>query len=546
MSGSPQAVLPQIDTVAAVLAEHVRERPGAPALVCGDASYTYAELAEQVRAAACGLSRLGVRQGTTVGLLCTNRVEWVVTALATISLGGQVAAFTTWSKRWDLEHLLRASRCEVLVAVSQFGGTSLEPLLRELLPEAWTSAQPGWTSPDYPSLRELVLIDCAAVPSGARAFAQLVADGQTGSSAEDGAVSTRDDVALVLYTSGSTARPKAVVLQQGHALEHGYDVGLRMGAGAHDRIWLAVPLFWSYGGANALMVSLTHGCCLVLQEFFEAGEALDLIARERCTLGYLLPNITAALLAHPSFSRNRVESLTRGMTIGARGDVLAAATDLGVADVCNAYGSTEIYGCCSATPHDWPLERRLGCQGPPLPRITVSIRDAFGEAVPVGDVGEITVSGQVTTGYLDQPAETANALSESGELRTGDLGFLDEEGVLHYVARATDMIKSAGINIAPAEVEDFLRTHPEVLEAAVVGVEDPAKGQVAVAYVTVAPGASADEQVLTAFCREHIASFKVPTRIVVGTQALPTTETGKLARKVVKERASQVWTNGPA
>lgn len=559
--------LPQIDRVSDVLARHARERPSAAALVSGEQRVSYGELDSSVRAVAAALASLGVGRDSTVGVLCTNRAEWVVTALATISLGGRVAAFNTWSKRWDLDHLLRASGCQVLVAVSRVGPSDLQPLLRELVPEAWEQPQPGWRSAAYPDLHELVLVGEGPVPAGARTFDGLLAtdtlpdapadetpdepaDELAGTPADKlsqptGPASDRDDVALVLYTSGSTARPKAVALQQGHALEHGYDVGTRMGVTDQDRVWLPVPLFWSYGGANALMVSLTHGCCLVLQEVFDAGQALDLIEREGCTLAYTLPNITAALAAQPSFTADRVATLGKGMTIGSQRDVQAAADVLGITGICNAYGSTEIYGCCSATPHDWPLEQRVACQGPPLPRITVTIRDPLGELMPVGEVGEITVGGQVTTGYLDQPVETAQAFTAAGELRTGDLGFLDGDGNVHYVARATEMIKSGGINIAPAEVEDFLRTHPDVLAAAVVGVADAARGQVAVAYVTVAPGPVADEAELSAYCQGHIASFKVPARIIVGTDALPTTDTGKLSRMVLRERATTVWSGAP-
>ncbi len=530
---------PRIDTLESVLTRHGRERGEHPAIVSAHGKLTYAELERQVRACAASLRELGVGPGTTVGLLCTNRPEWIVGALGAIVAGARVAAFNTWSRRWDLDHLLRASGCDVLVALSAFGTTDLRPLLRELIGEAWEADGTGWRCPAYPALRELVLIGGDAGTDGVRAFDDLLAG-----EADDGEckLASRDDVALVLYTSGSTARPKAVPLQQGVALEHGFDVGARMGVTGEDRIWLAVPLFWSYGGANALMVSLAHGCTLLLQETFDAGAALALIERERCTVAYALPNITAALLAHPSFSAERVTSLTKGMTIGSQADVAAAARGLGIDGLCNAYGSTEIYGCCTATPHDWPLERKLASQGPPLPRIHLTVTDPeSGAALAPGEVGEITVSGQVTRGYVDAEDLNARAFDADGAYHSGDLGHLDEEGNVVYAARATDMIKTGGINVAPVEVEELLLTHPDVMQVAVAGADDRRQGQVVVAFVVLTGEAAVGEGELRAFCRERIASFKVPACVVVERRPLPATSTGKLDRGAIRARADTTW-----
>lgn len=529
----------QIDTVMEILARQADERGARPAIVCGRARLTYAELDRDVHAFARGLQAIGIGRGASVGLICTNRAEWVVAALGTIVAGGRVAAFNTWSRSWDLDHLLRASKCEALIAVSGFGPTDLLPLLQELLPEAWKAGSPGWQPTSYPHLRELVLIGEAARPAGARSFDEILS---ARAGRQTTAVSGREDPALVLYTSGSTAEPKAVPLLQGTALEHGFDVGSRMGVTGEDRIWLPVPLFWSYGGANALMVALTHGCTLVLQEIFDPGEALAIIEQQRCSVAYTLPNITASLLAHPDFSSARVASLAKGMTIGLKADVVTAAVGLGIDGICNAYGSTEIYGCCCATPHDWPLERKSECQGPPLPRIEISIRDPeSGSLLPAGKVGEICVRGQVIKHYQDHPEANQRGFNEQGDFLTGDLGYLDQGGNLYFAARASEMIKSGGINIAPAEVEQFLLTHPEVVKVAVTGVEDPSKGQVAIAFVILREQASADEEQLRDYCRKHIASFKVPVRIIVIDGPLPTTPTGKLARREVQEMARKHW-----
>ena len=189
----------------------------------------------------------------------------------------------------------------------------------------------------------------------------------------DGA-SAADD-ALILYTSGSSARPKAVRLQHYAIIENGFNIGERMGLGPEDRVLLAPPLFWAYGACNALPATLSHGAALVLQERFAAGEWIGLVERHRCTAAYTLPSITGAVLRHPEFAPERVASLRTGLMIGSPEEVRIAAERLGAAEICNIYGSTETYGNCCVTPHDWRLDRRMEGQGPPLPGMRLRVVD---------------------------------------------------------------------------------------------------------------------------------------------------------------------------
>ncbi|WP_307000710.1 class I adenylate-forming enzyme family protein [Arthrobacter sp. V1I7] len=530
-----------ISRIPGLLAGHALSRGPEAAIVSAHGTLSYEELHRQARQFAAGLRRIGVSPGTTVGLMCTNRPEWIVAALGTILAGGRVAAFNTWAKRWDLEHLLAESGCEVLIALSGFKTGRTDPLLQELVPEAWEARQRGWKSAAFHRLREIVLINGSEPAPGLLSFPDLLIPEADNAQSLDQEPQNGDDPILVLYTSGSTARPKAVPIHHSTALVHGQAIAERMAVTADDRIWVPVPLFWSYGGANALMVGLTAGATLVLQEVFEPVEALAIIEKEQCTVAYTLPNITAALVQHEEFSLERVRSLTKGMTIGSSKDVETAAVGLGITGICNAYGSTELYGGCTVTPWDWDLEKKMASQGPPLRGNTVVIRDHFSsEDMPVGEVGEITVRGYVTSGYLGAPEQNQAAFTDDGAFRTGDLGFFDEEGFLHLVGRASEMIRTGGINIAPVEVEEFLRTHPAVGEVAVVGVPDDLKGEVAVAFVTLAPDADMiDEAALKAYCRSRIASFKIPARMAISREGLPRTDTGKLARKTVKSLAKE-------
>lgn len=531
------------DTLESVLSAWVDSQPMKAAVWSTHGELTYLALDEQVRDFAAGLRSLGVGPGSVVGLMCTNRPEWVVAALATARLGGRVAAFNTWAKKWDLEYLLSESGCEVLVALSRFRDTDIESLLHDLVPEAWDASSTGWHAESYPALREIVLIDPGKRAKGVRSFMELLISDSAARSApvNEPENFSDDEPVFVCYTSGSTARPKAVPIHQRTALEHGRDVADRMGVIGADVIWIPVPLFWSYGGANALMVALASGATAVLQEVFEPQEALHILEERQCTVAYTLPNITGALVARPEFSPERLRALAKGMTIGSPKDVETAASVLGVTHITNAYGSTELYGGCSVTPWEWPLERKMRSQGPPLPGNVVVIRDPeTRQPVPTGETGEITVRGQVTRGYLNAREQTASAFTSGGDFRTGDLGYLDGFGDLHFVGRASEMIRTGGINIAPAEVEEFLRMHESVAEVAVVGVPDEAKGEVAVAYVTVSPRSEPlDEADLKAYCRDEIASYKIPVRFIVTSDALPRTDTGKLSRGAVRELAAR-------
>jgi fatty-acyl-CoA synthase len=277
---------------------------------------------------------------------------------------------------------------------------------------------------------------------------------------------------------------------------------------------------------------------LVLQERFAAEGALDLIERHGCTALYTLPAMTNALVAHPSFRPERTATLRTGVTIGSPQDVIKAANVLGAARICNIYGSTETYGNCCVTPHTWPLEERAARQGPPLPGVTLRIRNgATGALAAAGETGEVEVRGYLTPGYNgDSARHNADVFTADGFFRTGDLGALGSDGRFHYAGRSSEMIKRSGINVSPAEVEEVLQQHADVGLAGVTGVADEGKGEIIVAFVVAKPGTQVDTQALVAHCRERLSRYKVPDRIEVRA-ALPLTPTGKLMRRELKALA---------
>jgi fatty-acyl-CoA synthase len=285
-----------------------------------------------------------------------------------------------------------------------------------------------------------------------------------------------------------------------------------------------------------------------LQPRFDAGEWIGLVERHRVTAIYTLPSITGAVLRHPGFRRDRTASLRTGLMIGSPEEVRVAAEYLGAAEICNIYGATEIYGNSCVTPCDWPLGRRMAGQGPPLPGVRLRIVDPeTGAALPAGMTGALEVAGYVTPGYSGASAAgnadafTAPDLTGRRYFRTGDLGFLDDDGCFHFVARGADLIKRAGINVSPAEIESLLLAHPGVAQAAVVGAAAGELGEAIVAFIVPQPAAAVTSEELRDHCRALASSYKVPDRIELR-PSLPVTETGKLFRRALREEAESLFT----
>jgi fatty-acyl-CoA synthase len=522
---------PAVSTLPELIGYQAARIPDAGALVAGDKRYSYRELDDEIARVATGLSLLGVGAGSHVAVLIPNVAEWAVTAFAILRLGGVVESFNTWVKAYDLRHLLASSRAQLLVMAPSVRGGDLLAELRELAPDLWQSGR----SREFPSLERVVLLPGESPtppPPGALPYADLLVDGEVPPIAAVGS-----GTAYVLYTSGTTSLPKAVPLAHRALIENGYSIGSRMGLDESDRVWLGSPLFWSYGCANAAMATFGHGACLVLQERFTPKEAAELMRRERVTAAYLLPSITRAFEQEALAEIRAVATLRTGLVIGTPEEFRRTAVDLDIPELCNVYGSTETYGNCCVTPHTLPLEERMVSQGPPLSGVELRIADTeTGEIVPFGEVGEFQVRGRIMAGYVGSPEATAESMTSDGWFRTGDTGRLIDGGMVQFVGRATDMIKTSGINVSPAELESFISTHPSVVEVGVVGAPHPTRDEVTVAFVVRKPGDELTAQDVIDFCKRSLSGYKVPWAVDF-LDALPGTATGKMLRRELREPA---------
>lgn len=520
--------MPRARTLPALLAELAERFPDREALVGGGQRYTFHSLHQEVRTIARGLAALGVRKGDKVAILMGNRPEWVVADFAICALGAVMVGVNTWASPRELEYILAHSDSSVLVTTGRFLKYDYLAMLDAMTPRAQR----------LPLLREIVLVGDVAAP-GCRRYASLrdLADAtpMTSLLAAERAVQ-QEDLAYLLYTSGSTALPKGVQLQHFGLIENMWQIGERQHTTEHDRLWLAVSMFWGLACENALFNLYTHGGCVVLQEHFDPGEALAIIERERCTMFYGTPNMAQALFEHPDRPQRDLRSLRGGATIGTPEQMMRVVS-MGAAAICNIYGLTETYGNCNVSDAAEPLDLRLRSVGRPLDGVTLKIADPMtGDERARGEVGEIRVKGYVTNGYYKDPERTAESFDEQGFFKTGDLGFVEPSGHLHFRGRLKEMIKTGGINVAPVEIEEVLLQHPGVQLAFCTGVPDATRDEVVAVVVVPKPGVALTAAAILDHCRALMASYKLPRLVRFASEhELPLTTTGKLQKNRLAE-----------
>lgn len=531
-------------TLGDLLDETATLRPNAEAFVFGDRRISYSQLRDEVSRLAKGFMSLGLAKGDKVAILMGNRPEWFITVLAAAKAGAVSVGLSTWYYGREIEYVLTHSDTSILVMIDKFPKIKRDycSLLGEVVPELKNGPREGKQDGKLPALRHVVCVGEERLP-GMRSWDEVLSLGDSITDTELAARQAKvkpDDMMYLLYTSGTTAAPKAVPLLHGKLIENGFNMGERQHQDHSDRLWMGCPAFFSYMTANAFMTISTHSGCIVFQEAFDAGEALELIEKEKCTVIYTMPNMTTAMMNHPDRLIRDLSSLDKGATLGVPQQV-KDIIDLGATHISNIYGLTETYGNCTVCDGWDPLEVRMQYVGTALPGNQIKIKDHdTGETLPPGQIGEICVKGYVTTGYYCDPELTAATFDDEGFFHTGDLGSLNEEGYLRFHSRLKDMIKTGGINVSPLEVEEFLLTNPKIEEAHVVGIPDSDRGEVGAACLILKPGFQADADEMKQFVKGNIASYKVPQYFLFfDSEGLPRTGSGKVPKSQLRELVVQ-------
>jgi fatty-acyl-CoA synthase len=505
--------------------------PEAEAIVLPDARITFAALREEVARTAANLHRLGLRRGDHMALCMGNSVRWAVLLLAAGSLGAVVVPVNTRWKAPEVEYCLRQAEVAMLVTADRLLKVDFVAMLRGLMPEIDTALP----SAAYPKLRR-VIVDGADVPRGATSGAELDhAPGPLPDISVD-----PDDVVLIQYTSGTTSAPKGAMLSHDSTLRDAFHVGRRLDLRPGDRYLSQRPLFHVAGVTLSLLTSLVAGATYVTTPTFDAAQAIRLLQAERCT--HISGNDTMFLmmLGEPRAPDEAIH-LRGGWAAASETVLRQAQARFGMPGICVAYGQSEASPNVAMGPFDDDLEKRLQGYARPLPGLELRIRDAeTGADCPPGTLGEILVRGWcLMKGYWNMPEQTAKTIDAEGWLHTGDLGVLDAEGRLRFAGRAKELIRVGGENVAPAEVEDVLHLHPDVVQAQVVGVPDPRLVEVPAAYVIPRPGSAVTPEDLAAWCRERCAGFRVPRhiRLVESFDAIGMTASAKVQKSRLREHA---------
>jgi long-chain acyl-CoA synthetase len=494
--------------LASIVRDSAARAPDAVAVRLGEQALTYAELDERSARLATLLREQGVRQGNRVGVMLPNVLEFPVAYYGVLRAGGVVVPMNVLLKRREIAFYLEDSGANLLLAWHGFA----------------EEAEGGAADAGA----QLIEVEPAS-------FGELV----DGFEPLDGLAPTDpDDTAVILYTSGTTGKPKGAELTHFN-LSRNSDIASRTTCGIEpgDVVLGALPLFHSFGQTVSMNASLRVGATLTLLPKFDPGEALEIMQRERVTHFYGVPTMYGALLHHPGREQFDVSALRTCITGGASMpvEVLRGFEEAFGCEVLEGYGLSETSPVASSNHPGRP--RKAGSIGTPLEEVEMKVVDENDDEVPQGEVGEIVIRGHnVMKGYWQRPEATAEAM-RGGWFHSGDMARIDEDGYFYIVDRKKDLIIRGGYNVYPREVEEVLYEHPKIREAAVLGVPHDEWGEEIGAAVVLHEGEELAPEEVSGYVKERIAAYKYP-RIVWFLEELPKGPTGKILKREIEAPAS--------
>ena len=531
------------DTIGRHLDHAVVRWPDRPALVVRQqgVKLTWRELAAEVEAFAAGLLALGLAPGDRVGIWSPNNAEWVITQFATAKAGLILVNINPAYRLHELEYALTKVGCRALVTATAFKTSDYAGMMRTLLPELAHCPPGRLAAARAPLLQSVIQIGEHSIP-GSFSFAEIAARGGAAERrrlAELADTLQFDDAINIQFTSGTTGTPKGATLTHHNILNNGYFTAEAMALTEQDRLCIPVPLYHCFGMVMGVLGCLTHGAAMVFPgEGFDALAVLQTVAEERCTALYGVPTMFIAEMAHPDFASYDLSSLRTGIMAGSPCpiEVMRRAMEkMHLRDITIAYGMTETSPVSFQTGLDAPVERRVSTVGRIHPHLEAKVIDGEGRVVPAGVPGELCTRGySLMLGYWDDEERTRQAIDRAGWMHTGDLATIDAEGYCAIVGRIKDMVIRGGENVYPREVEEFLYTHPKIVDVQVFGVPDAKFGEELCAWVKLGDGETMTEEEVRAYCRDRIAYYKVP-RYVRFVQEFPMTVTGKMQKFLMRE-----------
>ena len=520
------------ETLPALLRQAAARYPERAAIVDGAVAISYADLLARSQAVARALMALNVQAGDRVALWAPNLHEWILAACGSHAAGAVVVPLNTRMKGAEAADILERSGAKVLFCIGDFLG--------QYYPAMLSGQRPA-------TLEHIVVLrggfQPAAGAPGDRDWNQFLEAGAGVPAAQVAAreqALTANSTADLMFTSGTTGRPKGVMSAHGPTIRAFSTWGRVVGLQPGDRYLIVNPFFHSFGYKAGWVAAFIQGATVYPEQVFDADKVLARIAHDRISFMPGPPTLFLTMLAHPGLHDFDISSLRVAVTGAATVPpvlITRMREELGIANVTTAYGLTECGGCATVCDPGDSAETVAGTCGRALPGTEVRCVDDQGRPVPAGEAGEVLLRGyHVMQGYFDDEAATREAIDADGWLHTGDVGVLDERGYLRITDRLKDMFIVGGFNCYPAEIERLLAAHPAIAQVAVVGVPDARMGEVGCACVVLRAGVEISSQELLAWARANMANYKVP-RHVLWCEDFPLNASNKVLKRELAQMA---------
>ncbi|GAK10619.1 LOW QUALITY PROTEIN: long-chain-fatty-acid-CoA ligase [Geomicrobium sp. JCM 19039] len=540
------------DTLGHLLENTAKKQPEREALVYRDRGLrlSYAQFEELCRQTARGFMQLGIEKGDHVAIWQTNKPEWVTTQFASAKLGAVLVTVNTNYQKKELEYLLKQSDSSTLILMDKYKETSYIDMLYDIIPELKEATPGALQLRKLPHLKRVIFMGDERHPvmynwPDVIAAADSVTEEELDVRMAD---LDADEVINMQYTSGTTGFPKGVMLTHRNIVNNARNVAACMELTSTDRLCIPVPFFHCFGCVMGTIASVSVGATMVPVQEFQPLEVLQTVQDEKCTALHG-PTMFIAEMNEKRFDSFDLSSLRTGIMAGSNCpvEVMRGVVErMGLTEITIAYGQTESSPVSTQTRVDDPLQVRVETVGKALPNVEVKIvTPGTDEEVPTNVQGELCTRGyHVMRGYYKNEEATAAVLQADGWLRTSDLAVMDESGYCRITGRLKDMIIRGGENVYPREIEEFMYTHPDILDVQVVGVPDARLGEAVTAWVILKEEASLTTEDVKAYCKDQISHFKIP-RDIFFVSEYPMTASGKIQKYKLREQAASYTTARP-
>jgi fatty-acyl-CoA synthase len=490
---------------------------------------TYTELNEKVNRLAGGLVELGIKPGDKISIWMPNHLEWIVTLFAVARIGAVLVPMDTWYKASEAEYILNHSDSVAVITTKKFGKSDFISILRKIKPK-------------LPNLKHIIVIGEDVDDTVSYKSVLTMGDNwrENQEYTDRRFQNDLDNVVFIVYTSGTTGKPKGAMLSHMNVVANAKDAASIMEISHRDRFLVPVPFSHLFGCVLGIALTIVHGASIVVMETFEPEDILKTIEKEKCTVCHGVPTMFIRELEVLKIRKYNTDSLRTGIIAGAPCpvDTMQGIMNVMKCNICIGYGLTEC-SLVTMTSFEDTLQQRVESVGRPLPNVEVRIVDDDHNPVALGEMGELACKGyNVMKGYYKMPEQTAETIDNEGWLYTGDLATIDEFDYYKIVGRKKDMVIVGGFNVYPRELEEYLIFDPKIQQIAVVGVPDHDLGELIAAVIVPEPRVKITGQEIVDLCYGKMASAKVP-RYVFIEKELPISSRGKVQKYILRKTLAE-------